>query len=239
MLYVYYGEDVNSARLKSSVTIDALRAKSPDALYIRVTEENYEEFDFSELVSAQALFKNEYIVLLDGLLQDELTQSEVLNFVKDFAESSNLFFILDSKIKSPTLKKLEKYAAKIQKFEKIKSSVKKEVFNSFSLTDAFAEHNKKKLWTLFWEAKSHGVSDEEIHGLFFWIVKSMILATNASSAESAGLKPFVFNKSRTFARNFSNSDLKKLSKDLTALPHESRRRGLPLGVSLEKLILSF
>mgnify|MGYP002725446317 CR=1 FL=1 len=247
MLYIYYGTDIEKARGKVRATIEGMLAKNPDALSLRVTLENFEDFDLTELVQAQALFKNEYIVLLDNLLAEEVSQDVVTQFLKEIAESSNIFFLLEEKIDAKTLKKLEKVAKKVQYFElKAQSSKLKASFNTFSLADAFGEKNKKKLWTLYSKAKFAGVSDEEIHGVLFWMAKSMLLAVNASAAHStssgqaseAGMKPFVFNKAKRFASNRGREELVNLVNELVVLPHESRRKSLPLAISLEKFILS-
>ena len=241
MLYVYYGGDISSARAKLRATIENMLMKNPDALSLRITEENFAEHSLAELVQAQALFKNEYIVFLDSVLSSEY---DVLEFMDEIAESSNIFFILEEKIDAKILKKLENKAVKIQKFEVIKE-VKEEVrgksgssFNAFTLADALGEANRKKLWILYCKAKFSGVSDEEIHGVFFWMAKSMLLAINAGNAEDVGMKPFVFSKAKRFASNRSKQELTNLVNILAVLPHESRRNSIPLSISLEKFILS-
>lgn len=252
MLYVYHGDPLE-ARAKVRVTIESLLKKNPDALSMRITEENFAEFSLLELVTAQALFKNEYIVLLDNLLVEEETKDRVLEFIKEIGKSANIFFLLEEKIDAKALKKLEKYANKIKRVvprDSLKRSaatgkgVSWDTRSTFALADALGEGNKKKLWQLFWAAKYAGISDEEIQGVLFWIAKAMFLARRAPSTSSGqaagtGLKPFVFSKAKRFADKKSEKQLHDILNTLVRLPHESRRSSTPLAISLEQFILLY
>ncbi len=239
MLYIYYGSNVQKARAKVRATTHRMLAKNPNALSLRITDENFADFDLAELVQAQALFKNEYIVFLDNLLVEDLAHASILKFLTEIAESSNIFFILEENIDAKILEKLENVAKNIQKFEiTTKQQSKTHTFNIFSLADALGDGNKKKLWILFCKAKFAGVSSEEIHGVLFWVVKSMLLTFNIKSAEEAGMKPFVFSKANRFATKRTKQELATLIDELIKIPHESRRNNIPLNIGIERFILS-
>jgi len=238
MLYAYYGEDVDAARKKVQATVGSMLAKNPEAMYFRITSDALHQYDFDELTGSQGLFKNEYIVVLDTLLDSKENEERVLSNLEKIAAASHPFFILDKKLLAPVRKKLEKHATQVQEFELAKKT-KEEAFNTFSLTDALGEKNVKKLWTLFREAKHHGVSDEEIHGILFWMFKSLSLASQSSTAEEAGMKPYPFNKAKGFLKNFSS--LEKLNMylaEFAMLPQKARRRSVLLEIELEQFILS-
>ena len=238
MLYVYYGSDIDAARKKVQATVAKLLAKSPDALYFRITSDDVGKYDFDELVGSQALFKSEYIVVLDTLFATKEGEEIVLNNLEKIAGAAHPFFILDSKLTAPVRKKIEKHAAKVHDFEE-KKEKEGATFNTFSLTDALGERDIKKLWTLFREAKQYGVSDEEIHGILFWMFKSLALAAHADSAEEAGMKAYPFNKAKGFLKNFSsNKVLEEKIKTFSLLPQLSRRKGVLLEIELERFILS-
>jgi len=238
MLYVYYGEDVDTARKKVQATVASMLAKNPDALYFRVTSDTLDSYDFEELTQSQGLFKSEYIVVLDTLLSGKEKNEVVLENIKQIAESPHPFFLLDGKLLAPVRKKLEKHAEKVHEFE-FKNKPKAESFNIFSLTDALGEKNVKKLWTLFREAKYSGASDEEIHGILFWMFKSLSLAAQSSTAEQAGMKSYPFNKAKGFLKNFGSVELlNTYVAQFALLPQHSRRRGVVLEIELERFILA-
>lgn len=238
MLYVYHGEDIDTARKKVQATVSNLLAKNPDALYFRITTDSIHEYDFDELTQGQALFKSEYIVLLDSLLSQKEGELIVLENLEKITRAGHPFFILEGKLTAPVQKKLEKCATKTHLFETTKTK-KQDTFNTFSLTDALGERNVRKLWTLFRTAKCKGVSDEEIHGILFWMWKSLLLAAQSQTPEQAGMKAYPFNKAKRFLKNFSSIDeLQTFTTQWALLPQVSRRKGVSLEIELEHFILS-
>ena len=237
MLYVYYGDDIDAARKKVQATVASMLAKNPDALYFRITDDALSQFNFDELTGGQALFKSEYIVVLDTLLGSADGQEQVLANLEKIAAAPHPFFLLDGKILAPVRKKLEKHAHKVYEFTRTDQK-KQDTFNTFALTDALGEKDVKKLWTLFREAKHRGVSDEEIHGILFWMLKSMVLACTTPTPEHAGMKPFPYNKAKKFAAHFkSREHLSSLMREFVVMPQHTRRRGVSLEIELERFIL--
>lgn len=238
MLYVYYGEDTDVARKRVQATVGSMLAKNPDALYFRITPEVLGEYDFDELTGSQALFKSEYVVVLDSLFGSKEGEEVVLANIEKISVAPHPFFVLDGKLLAPARKKLEKHAEKVYEFTP-KTAPKAESFNTFSLTDALGEKNIKKLWTLFREAKHRGVSDEEIHGILFWMLKSLVLSGKTDSPEEAGMKPYPYNKAKRFLKNFNSAEsLEGSLARFALLPQHARRRGTPLEIELERFILS-
>ncbi len=238
MLYVYYGTNKEKARTKVRTTIDSLLSKNSDAIYFRITPQNAEEFNFEELTQSLALFKSEYIVFLDSLFASKEGEEKVLKHIKAIASAPHPFFLLDGELKSPIIKKLEKYADKITVFNETKTA-QKESFNMFALTDALGGKQIKNTWLLFEEARRSGASMENVHGTLFWLFKSMVLASTQKNAESAGMKEFPFKKSRTFANTYwSEQELREKMTECALLPIVARKSGNDLGDVLERFILS-
>lgn len=240
MLYVYYGDDIDMARKKVRATVSTMRARNPDALYFRITGDTLREYDVNELTGSQALFKSEYIVVFDRVLESKEGKEILLAHLETIASSIHPFFVLDTKLSARVRTMLEKHAATMQEFTVRGTAPRHEhVFNTFSLTDALAAHDTKKLWVLFREAKYHGVSDEEIHGVLFWMYKSMLLAAHSTSPEEAGMKPYPYRKAKRGAQRAASSDtVREKLAELALLPQRARRRGVPLEVALERFILS-
>jgi DNA polymerase III delta subunit len=240
MIYLLYGNDIQTSRKKLHTLLDGLFKKRPDAEYFHITSENASEFSVEELISSQGLFEQKYIVVLDNLFEDKAKENnrkdELLKELKEMQKAEHIFIFLEGKLDKKTLTRFEKYAEKVQ--ECSVDEKKKERFNTFSLTDALGKRDRKSLWTLYQKAKVERIADEEIHGILFWQVKSMLLALQSSNAKEAGLNPFVFSKSKGFLKNYSEKELRGLSQKLVALSHDARRGIHEFGVALERFILA-
>ncbi len=238
MIYLLHGNDIQTSRKKLHTLLDGLFKKRPDAEYFHITPLNFSEFSIEELVSSQGLFEQKYIVVLDNLFEgkDKDLKDELLKFLKEMQGAEHIFIFLEDKLDKKTLIKFEKYSEKVQ--ECSVEEIKKERFNTFSLTDALGRRDKKQLWTLYQKAKVEHIADEEIHGILFWQVKSMLLASVSGNAKEAGLNPFVFNKSKGFLKNYSEGEVGKLSKKLISLSHDARRGIHEFDVALERFILA-
>jgi hypothetical protein len=238
MIYVFYGSDKEKARAKARQLIDSLVAKKPDASVGRYNPDNFKPEMLDELIGGQGLFVKKMIVELDRLLDSDFGEP-IFENLKRLAESENIFVILEEKILKPELKKLEKHATKIQACDKDKEGELGRVFKNspFAMAEAFGQRDKRELWSLFVEQKTGGAVAEEIHGMLFWQLKSILLASQAPSAEEAGLKPFVYSKSKQLARNFSAAELRSLSSRMISIYHDAHRGLGDLDLLLEKLIL--
>ena len=238
MLYVYYGNDTDASRRKVRATVSNMLAKNPEALHFRVTTDTFHEYSFEELAQSHGLFKSDYIVVLDSLFSTKEGEEAALAHLELLTAATHPFLLLDETLRAPVLKKLEKHAEKVHVFNKKEGSFKAS-FNSFALSHALGERNTKKLWTLFREAKFRGVSDEEIHGVLFWMLKSIMLAMQSNTAEEAGMKAYPFSKAKSASRKFdSHAEVSQLIHVLALMPQHARRRGVSLEILLERFILA-
>ena len=108
----------------------------------------------------------------------------------------------------------------------------------FAMTDALGARNQKRLWTLYQQALRHGVVNEELHGILFWQVKSMLLAALSKDVKESGLNPFVYGKAKNYAKNFTLSELKKISSQLVTMYHQAHRGEVDFDIALEKFFLT-
>lgn len=240
MLYFLYGTDTTKARAKLHELLDTLQKKKPDAALFRVESEQWNDAQFEEFLGGQGLFSQKYIVVLDRVFENADAKTTAIGKLKEIAESDNVFMFIESAVDAASLKKIEKHAQKTQEFEEKKSAgaAGTQPFNIFSLTDAFGTRDKKKLWVLYQQALASGSQPEEIHGILFWQLKSMIVAAESGSAAESGLKPFVYQKSKGFAARFSRDELRSLSGAFIDIYHNARRGISEMDVALEKFILS-
>ncbi|OHA44030.1 MAG: hypothetical protein A3G03_00530 [Candidatus Taylorbacteria bacterium RIFCSPLOWO2_12_FULL_44_15c] len=235
MLYLIYGNDFEKARGKARELIADLQKRKPNAEVFRLEDEMVSAGKLDELSGGQGLFERKYIVFADNVFRSAEAKEIVLKKLKSLADSENVFIFLEDELGKADLKELEKFAKKVQKFSG--ATNKEKPFNVFSLTEKLGRRDKRGLWILYQKALAEGLAPEEIHGILFWQIKAMLAAVLAKTAEESGLKPFVFQKSRVFAKNYSLAELKNLSSKMVAVYHNSRRIGPDLDVALERLIL--
>ena len=239
MLYLYHGADTQHARVKARTLIAALLKKKPDAALFRLDDETFSEAAFEEYMGGQGLFSEKYIVFLDKTFSNDKAKEEILMRLKEMEASENIVIILEELLDKKTLTKLEKHAEKsvaCNATEHTKPK-KREDFNVFALTDALGEKNKKQLWVLYQKAIRAGKSPEEIHGVLWWQLKTMLSVVVSQDERALKLKPFVMNKAHKFTRNYSEKELKQLSSDFLKLYHEARRGIVGFDVGLEKILL--
>lgn len=254
MLYLLHGTNFKKSREKLHSMTDSLLKKKPDASFFKLDASNFSESQLDELVGGQGLFEQKYIVQMDGLLEYAKTKDFVVDRIDEIAKSENIFILIEENITKPVLKKIEKVAQKIQEFSSFAKAMENKGggrkfsvvgggeldladFNIFDLADAFGKRDKKNLWVLYQKAKMRNIPDEEIHGILNWQLKSILIASKSKSVNDSGLKPFVYNKSLKFSKNFEEGELEKLSSKLISIYHDARRGIVEFNIALEKFIL--
>ncbi|MBL7045979.1 MAG: hypothetical protein ISR99_03055 [Parcubacteria group bacterium] len=236
MIYLLYGNDEDKARGKLHTLAESLRAKKPDASFIGLNEETFSVPQLPELIGSQGLFERKLIVVLDHLVKNKVVGDEIVKSLKEFGESESIFIFLEGTLDKKTLSKFEKYGEKAQEFSSTVVKAKPD-FSIWSLGDALGRRDKVALWSKYREALGRGISVEEIHGVLFWQVKSMLITASSISVRDSGLNPFVFKKSEGFLKNYKESELSSLSNSLIAVSHDARRGRHTFEIALESLTL--
>ncbi len=236
MYYFLHGTDTHKAREKLHNLLDLAKKKRPGAEVFKMTTENWGEGQFDELLVAQGLFEQKYTVVLDNLFEKKDIKEYVLDRLEGLKESDQIFLFLESKVDAASLKKIEKHSEKTQEFEK--KAEAKQSLNVFAIADGLLEKDKKKLWISWVDLLDKGGVPEEIHGILFWQVKNMILASRATSTGETGLSPFVYKNALRGSRNYKTEELQKMSSELVDMTHRVRSGEGELGVMMEKWMLS-
>ncbi len=237
MIYFYYGTDYQKAGKKAKVTVDALLAKKPDAALVKINDEEISEQKILELLGSQGLFENKYIIFLQRSFENKENKEIILKNIKEIGKSENIFIFAEGKMDKASLGKIEKNAAKVEEFakpEKILNkkeqlALKGEKVDFFEFTDAFGKRDKRGLWVLYQDALKEQVPSEEIHGMFFWEMKS---------AAEAGMSPYPFQKAKESLRNFKDGEIEKFLGELVFMYHEAHRGNIDFPIALEKFILN-
>ncbi len=237
MIYFLYGTDTHKARAKLHELLNLAQKKRPGAELFKITSENWSEGQLDELIISQGLFEQKYTIVLDSLFEKKDIKSYVLDRLEGMKDSEQIFLFLEGSVDAQSLKKIEKHAKQTQEF--VKKDEKKTDFNIFSITDKLLQRDKKKLWMSYLDLIKKGAVAEEIHGIFFWQIKNMVLATRSNSQVDTGLSPFVYKNALSGGRNYKEEELVQMSGDLVEMTHRVRSGKGDLGVMLEKWILEF
>lgn len=240
MIHLFYGENTIQAREELHAFLDTLFAKHPDAPLFEMNAESWSEEKFNELLASRGLFEGGSVVVLDSLLEHMDAEGIILERLKEMKDSTNIFIIIERRLTKIIAERITKKAETTREFQESAGGkvAKKIEFDRFAITDALGRRSKKDTWVILQRAFDAGGVPEEIHGILFWQVKSMILASSSKTAGEAGLNPFVFRKALSFSKNFTEDELKNLSSRLVSIYHDARRGGDELSIALEKFALS-
>jgi hypothetical protein len=230
MIYAIHGNDVKKIREKTKEIVDSLLHKRPDSNHIRITPDKISEIVFEELIEAQGLFSEKMIIEINSVLS---LQENVASLVERMKNSPHVFIVIEENFDESYAVLIEKSAYKIEKFD---LKQEREDFTLFPLADALGLKDKKMLWVHYTQAIMRDIAPEEIHGMLFWQIKSMIIASKTVEKDS-GLKPFVYKKSKKYSSNFKEKELQTLSSSLISIYHDARRGLIDFNLELERWIL--
>jgi DNA polymerase III delta subunit len=232
MLYVFFGTDTTQVRTKAFSFLAKLNVEEKSL--IKIASETYARGMIPDLTRGSSLFGGVDFFLLDTPSEDEMYLGEVLEHAALLQDSQNHFVVIENGLTADKKKIIEKHAEKI---EEIKADAKVR-FNTFALTDAFLERDKKSLWLLLVSAWKEGLSHEEIIGVLFWQIKILRLVEKTNSAEEAGQKPFVYSKAKRSLKNFKKGELDALSESLLRIYHDGHQGRVDIAIALEQWALT-
>lgn len=236
MIYFFYGQ--NEKKEKAVATFrGSLLKKNPEANTVVVPEEEWSERKIDELALSQGLFGDIAVVVSKNILRNEDVFELIKEKIKTLKDSPNIFIFNEDDITKKIAGAIEKYAEKTEIFEE-KVAKKVERFNMFALTDALGARDKKRSWIILTKAFESGIEAEEAHGILFWQIKSLLLASKSQSANEAGLQPFVFSKAKNYSRNFKEGELENISSNLISMYHDAHRGKHDFKLALERFVLS-
>lgn len=207
MIYFLAGNDYKNKNLRRKTLLNKL-------IPTKISSDEISREILLDYANRNSLFGDKIIVVLENLLK---IKDLVLN-IEDWTilkESETLFICVEESIFLTEEKKYKKYAI-IERF--LKKEEKKDTGKDvFAICDAYTRKNKIGAWVLYREAIERGVAPENISGVLFWKIKTMIL-----------------NKDK----NFKEELLKKQSSDIVSLHHRAHKGEIDFVVGLEQFILS-
>lgn len=229
MLAVFFGTDRTAVRDAAKAYTDKV-----DGAVTIVDEATYINGQIGSSVGAASLFGGSEVFLLDTPSSDDDFYREVLESLKDMAESANVFVVMEGALLAEPKKKYGKHASVSEEF----AAEKAERFNSFGIADALARKDKKQMWVLLQQAKLTGLREEEIIGMLWWQLKALRLAAQTRSPEEAGMKDFPYKKAKQSLNKFADGEVEQLSRSLLELYHHGHQGLRDLDVALEEWVLT-
>lgn len=231
MLYVYFGTDTEKARKNAHARMQALAGGQETA---QILAADYRPGIFAEHAGSVSLFGEAPVTFIDTLSEVEEAFEALMHDLSLLQESSRVFVVVEGALTAPLKKLFQKHAAACEEY----AAEKKERFNTFALTDAFLAKDKRSLWLLLADALRAGVSHEAIIGLLFWQINTARLVAKTGSAEGAGIKPFVYSKTKRALSKFTPEELDEHSRALISLYHEGHLGKRDIGLALEAWVLA-
>lgn len=206
MIYILLGNDTK----KKNEYLKKIYKKDLPIFLSNYSITKEELFDQAGNVS---LFGGSPVVVLDSLIKEgkmDFSKEDILVL----KNSETTFVFLEDKLLASDLKNYKEKAI----IEDFNTEFKKLTpkTNVFGIADAFSNRNKIGTWILYREAISQGSYPEEISGIIFWKIKTMILSGS---------------------KFFSEDELKKCSSNLVSLYHEAHKGESDFVIGLEQFVL--
>jgi hypothetical protein len=207
MIYILSGND---SKKKNAYLKKLYKSDQP----IFVPEKDITREMIFDYALSRSLFGESSVIVFENIFKKEdiKLSDKDLTVLKD---SKTAFVFMEEKLLVADVKKYKKFA-EIEDFstETVKQGPK---MNIFSIADSFSRRDKIGTWVLYREAVNLGIAPEEISGIIFWKIKSMIL---------------------TGTKVFSIDELKKQSSELVSLYHKAHLGETDFVIGLEQFILS-
>lgn len=236
MIYILTGTD----QIKRQKEIEKIRkAEGGESAFLVMThlfeEGNLDVYD--ELFSMRDLFGKSNFIRIKNWNNDEGLVSKIKEYADFFVKEKNILILETDSFTKTIEKKLQKLEPRVVTIGD--AFVKKESTTLFALTDACLTRDKKRAWTLFFDAKKRGVSPEEIHGLMWWQYKTLALVYKTPKKEwsSLGVSPFVLKKIESSLLKYKKEDLASIINEFFSLVYSARQRSQDSYNALELFIL--
>lgn len=185
-----------------------------------------------EAIATSSLFGGTKTIVLLRLL--DVFHDDIIDLIKDNFESAHTIILREDELSTADEKVFTKLGVEIS--GKSAAPKPKQEFNIWSLTDALLARDKKTAWMLYRQAIDAGIAPEEIGGILWWQMKTLLLVAREGNPTS--VKPFAVTKAKRALQKYSQEDLARLSNQLITAIHEPRAGNGKAEETLEAFMLS-
>ncbi|MEN9647469.1 MAG: hypothetical protein RLY57_273 [Candidatus Parcubacteria bacterium] len=237
MIWTFVGEH-NAIEKEVNKLVSLLHKKQPDAETLRMNEETFDPVFLDEIISSQGLFSPKYIVIIESIDLKSEKGETMLDKLVDMKAAEHAFVISFPKLLAEPKKKFQKHSYEYKEYEstsaKATSGVKE---NNFEMADRIGERDVIGLWQVYAKKITDDTSPEEIHGMFVWQIKGMLLAMKTKVAGEAHMNDFPYSKAKRYSKNFSQAELEQLLFELMVMYDKAHAGKADLPAELERWVL--
>lgn len=238
MILFIYGDDTKKVREKTTATVEGLLLKQKDASVFKINSESWSTEYVKELLNAQGLFLPKYIITFNFISENKECFAEMLDLLKDMKSAEHVCIIAERDLTEKNKEKIKKLATKSQEFNLKKLvEVKKQEPPTFAFATSFANREFQKTEKYLHKLLDLKLAAEEIHGVLWWQMKSVKLASMAQSAVGAGLNPFVFKNAKSASEKWNPEDLDQVLNSLFEIYHQAHRGKIDFYNAIERLVV--
>ena len=232
MLYVFCG-DRYSSREHARAFVDACKKKRSDAEYVLVTESTEEPLQ--NILYLKSLFGTKYIIFCDELLKTNKHGPNVYENLKEYINSPHMFVLFEPEFNTKDEKTFEKEGVKVTRCEENIYQTE-DPKAMFAFADLFLKGDKQKTLVMLHKLVQEHHSSASLLNILIWQVRVLCLVSNADTAKDAGVKPFLFTKSKGVLKKVTNP--LSLFLKIEKIIREKRLQGAVDEEILEYIILS-
>lgn len=232
MFLAFIGNDTVSSRSALSSTLSRLQDEMPGASLVKFDDQTFNPASATDAMAEGNLFAPKNIIIFD----DILLNNEGENFyLKNKLESEHIILIRETSPKKAVITKLSE-KCEIQTFTLKKPE---ENINTFALGDAVMVKDKKSAWVEFEKSRRRGEKMEAIHGMLFWVFKTLTEVATLSKAEvlAAGIKNYTYSRGVLGMQKYHKEEVYRYFDELKDMYHRAHRGECDLEYSLEQFLL--
>ena len=200
MLYVFCG-DRFTAREHARECVAACRKKREQAEYIHLSPDVPQQ-STEELLAGQGLFEKKYIVFCDAILADKAASDHLIKNPSLYHESPHMFIIFEPALSPAHEKLLTGHGATVRRFAE--RTKKEDTRVLFAFTDVFMKHDREKTFIALHRTLLRGESPTSLLNILLWQLRMAVLVSGARDAAGAGVKPFVYTKTKKALTEFGD-----------------------------------
>ncbi len=232
MFLAFVGNDTMSSRAALQSTLSRLLDEMPGASLVKLDEQSFTIEGALDAMAGGNLFAPKNIIIFDDILSHPNGETF---YLKNKLISEHIILIRETSPKKAVLTKLSEYG-EVQTFVLKKPE---ENINAFALGDAVMIKDKKNAWVEFEKSRRRGEKMEPIHGMLFWVFKTLTEVATLPKSEvlAAGIKNFTYNRGIVGMQKYRKEEVYKYFDELKDMYHRAHRGECDLEYSLEQFLL--
>lgn len=232
MFLAFVGNDTMSSRTALQATLSRLQDEMPGASLVKLDEQSFTIEGAVDAMAGGNLFAPKNIIIFDDILSHPNGESF---YLKNKIESEHVILVREMSPKKAVLTKIQSYG-EVQTFTLKKPE---ESINAFALGDAVMMKDKKNAWVEFEKSRRRGEKMEAIHGMLFWVFKTLTEVSTLPKSEvlAAGIKNFTYNRGLSGMEKYRREEVYRYFDELKDMYHRAHRGECDLEYSLEQFLL--